>query len=81
MRAVTVAELLRAKRGTGRKVDAYTRLGVSPTTYDSWESGVYVPGDTYAKALAEYLGLDLREMVWLLYLDRTGEVVTDCGLV
>jgi DNA-binding XRE family transcriptional regulator len=68
---MNVAELLRAKRGTGTKADMSRLLGVSRQTYGAWEFGLYVPGDEYAATLAEVLDLDLREVVWLLYLDRT----------
>lgn len=68
--APTIAELLKEKRGTGRKVDAYSKLGVTSTTYDSWEGDVYIPDDQYAPALAAHLGISEQEIVWLLYKNR-----------
>lgn len=66
----TIGELLRRRRGDGKKVAAYSKLGVTATTYDSWENDHYLPDDAYVPALADYLGEDEREMAWLLYLNR-----------
>lgn len=52
------------------KAAMYRALGVSAVTYDTWEGGVYTPGDEYAEILADVLDLELREVVWMLYHDR-----------
>lgn len=66
----SIAELLRAQRAGGPKAPIYRELGVSPQTYEAWESGMYVPGDEYAETLAGFLELDESRIVWLLYRDR-----------
>jgi transcriptional regulator with XRE-family HTH domain len=68
----SVGEALRNHREDNRlsKAAMYRALGVSPGTYDTWEGGVYIPGDEYAERIAELLGFELREVVWMLYRDR-----------
>lgn len=65
-----IGRLLRSKRGNGFKSKAADALGVSRQAYDAWESGHHIPGDEWAETLADYLGLELREVVWYLYQDR-----------
>ena len=68
-----ISEVLRERRKeTGAsKRSIYRRLGVSSQTYDAWEIGLYVPSDDYAEILADYLGIELRDVVWMLYRSRT----------
>lgn len=66
----SVAQLLKRKRDKGPKADVYRRLGVAANTYNTWESGMYVPGDEYAEGLADYLEVELPDIVWMLYRDR-----------
>lgn len=66
----SIAELLKRKRDKAPKAEAYRRLGVAPNTYNTWESGMYVPGDEYAEGLADYLEVELPDIVWMLYRDR-----------
>lgn len=47
------------------------RLGVSRNAYRAWETGHNIPGDEYATALAEYLEIPIKEVVWMLYRERT----------
>lgn len=68
-----LATLLKAARGEDSKRSVYTKLGVSPQTYEFWESGVYIPGDEHVGALAEHLQIDEREVVWMLYQLRIGK--------
>lgn len=67
-----ISELLKEKRKEDNRPKAhiYRHLGVAANTYNTWEAGMYVPGDEFAESLADYLDLDLQEVVWLLYLDR-----------
>jgi transcriptional regulator with XRE-family HTH domain len=67
-----ISQVLRDKRKeTGdSKRSVYQRLGVSSGTYDMWEGGVYVPGDDYAELLADYLEIELPQVVWMLYRSR-----------
>lgn len=68
--APTISQLLKSKRGNGSKADAYRAIGVSPGTYNMWEAGGYIPEDAYTEKLAEYLGIDEREMAWMQYRER-----------
>ena len=65
-----IGRLLREKRDGGYKSEAATALGVSRQAYDAWESSHHIPGDEWAETLADYLSLDLQEVVWMLYQDR-----------
>lgn len=69
----SISEVLKERREeTGAsKRSIYGRLGVSSQTYDAWEIGLYVPSDDHAEVLADYLGIELREIVWMLYRSRT----------
>lgn len=67
----TMAQLLRRARGDQSKRSTYKTLGVSAQTYELWEKGVYIPSDEYAQQLAEHLGMELKDVVWTLYRDRT----------
>ena len=68
--APSISELLKERRGKTPKAAVYRELGVAANTYNTWESGMYVPGDEYAEALAEYLDIELPRFVWFLYRDR-----------
>jgi transcriptional regulator with XRE-family HTH domain len=65
-----IAELLREARGTRTKAEIYRELGVGAGTYNTWEAGMYVPGDEFAEKLAELLERELGEIVWILYASR-----------
>jgi hypothetical protein len=67
-----VGEALRNHRETNTlsKAAMYRALSVSAGTYDTWEGGVYIPGDEYAERIAEVLDLELQEVVWMLYRSR-----------
>jgi DNA-binding XRE family transcriptional regulator len=65
-----IGRLLREKRGEGFKSEAANALGVSRQSYDTWETGHHIPGDEWAETLADYLDLELRDVVWFLYQDR-----------
>ena len=65
-----IHDLLSEARGGNSKASVYKVLDVTPQTYDTWENGVYVPGDEYAERLAAYFEMPLPDMVWVLYVSR-----------
>lgn len=70
----TIDQLLRERRNGGPKTEAAREIGVSRQIYDTWETGHYVPGDDWAEPLSVYLGVDLAEIVWILYRSRINRV-------
>jgi len=70
----TIDQLLRDRRDGGPKTEAAREIGVSRQIYDTWETGHYVPGDDWAEPLSVYLGVDLAEIVWILYRSRINRV-------
>lgn len=70
----TIDQLLRDRRNGGPKTEAARAIGVSRQIYDTWETGHYVPGDDWAEPLSVYLGVDLAEVVWILYRSRINRV-------
>ena len=70
----TIGTMLKRRRGSGSKSAASREVGVSRQIYDAWEHGLYVPGDEWAEPLSVYLNHDLRELVWLLYVERVERV-------
>jgi DNA-binding XRE family transcriptional regulator len=70
-----MAQLLRRARGSRSKRSVYNELGVSAQTYELWERGVYVPSDEHAEQLADFLCMELRDVVWTLYKDRVTPII------
>lgn len=67
----TIAGLLRDKRGDQPKARAYRALNVDAGTYNTWESGMYIPRKPeHLKAIAEWLGMDEQEVVWISHVSR-----------
>lgn len=62
-----IGERLKAKRNGAPKAPVYRRLGVSPTTYDTWEAGLYLPGAEHVVDLADYLEADEEDLALDLY--------------
>lgn len=65
-----IAQLLKDKRAGADKAPIYRTLGVSPQTYDGWESGFRIPDDSYIPRLAEHLGVPEIDLAVMAYRER-----------
>lgn len=59
-------ELLRAKRGERSLRQAAAELGVDPSNYRGWETGLKKPRADKAEAIGEFLGIPTIDVLVLM---------------
>lgn len=69
-RTKTIAEMLKDRRGDGTKAGAVRSLGTSRQMYDTWESGLYLPGEEFVPAIAQYLEMDEEALALQRYYEK-----------